>query len=73
MKKTRLIKNTQHYRFINYIPEPRRKSIGGFKDKTINPFKANPPKQVGYVRGTKLSKPKTQNIRNPFVLNKKNN
>ena len=33
MKKIRPIKNTQSDWIINYIPEPIRKSVGGFKDK----------------------------------------
>ena len=30
MKKIRPIKNTWYYWLINYIPEPLRKSVGGF-------------------------------------------
>ena len=57
---------------VNYIPEPIRKSVGGFKDKVISLFKTNTPKQIVYGRGKKLSKPKTQNkIRNPFILKRK--
>ena len=57
---------------VNYIPEPIRKSVGGFKDKVISLFKTNTPKQIVYGRGKKLSKPKTQNkIRNPYILQKK--
>ena len=58
---------------INYIPEPIRKSVGGFKDKVISLFKINKPKQTVYERGKKLSKPKTQSkIRKPFILKKRN-
>ena len=57
---------------VNYIPEPIRKSVGGFKDKVISLFKTNTPKQIVYGRGKKLSKPKTQNkIGNPYILQKK--
>ena len=63
---------------INNIPEPIRKSLGGFKDKIVSLFKTNTPKQTAYGRGKRLSKRKAQNkiinIRNPFILkNKKKN
>ena len=46
----------------------------GFKDKIVSLFKTNTPQQTVYGRGKKLRKPKTQNIRKPFILenNKKN-
>ena len=71
MEKIRPIKNTWYDWVINYIPEPTRKSVGGFKDKTESVFKTNTPKQTLYGRGKKLGKPKTQNIRDPFILKKK--
>ena len=71
MKKIRPIKNTWYDWLINYIPEPIRKSVGGFKDKMVSLFKTNTLKQTVYGRGKKLSKPKTQNIINPFILKKK--
>ena len=71
MKKIRPIKNAWYDWLINYIPEPIRKSAGSFKDKIASLFKTNVPKQTMYGRGKKLSKPKTQNIRNPFILKKK--
>ena len=71
MKKIRPIKNTWYHWLINYIPESIRKSVGGFKDKNLSLFKTNATKQTVYGRGNKLSKPKTQNIRNPFILKKK--
>ena len=52
---------------VNYIPEPIRKSVGGFKDKIINLFKTNTFKQTEYGRGKKLSKSNTQNHRKPFA------
>ena len=73
MKKIRQIKNTWYDWSINYIPEPIRKSVGGFIDKIESLFKTNTPKQTMYGRGKKLRKPKTQNIRNPFILNKERN
>ena len=63
MKKIRPIKNTWYDWLINYIPELVRKNVGGFKDKIVNLFKTNTPKQTVYGRGKKLSKPKTQNIK----------
>ena len=77
MKKIRPVKNTWYDWLINYIPEPKRKSVGGFKDKIVSLFKTNAPKQTVYGEEAK-SKPKTKpkqsktrNIRNPFVLKKK--
>ena len=48
MKKIRPIKNTWYDWLINYIPEPIRKSVGGFKDKFITLLKTNTPKQTVY-------------------------
>ena len=56
----RPVKNTWYDWLIYYIPEPIRKSVGSFKDKTVSLFKTNTPKQTMYGRGKKLSKPKTQ-------------
>ena len=71
MKKIRPIKNTWYDWLINYIPEPIIKSASGFKGKIVSLFKRNTPKQTVYGRGKKLSKPKTQDIRNPVILKKK--
>ena len=68
MKKIRPIKNTWYDQLINYISEPKRKSVCGFKGKIVSLFKTNTPKQNVYGR---LSKSKAQNIRNPFMLKKK--
>ena len=68
IKKIRSTKNTWYDCLINYIPEPIRKSVGGFKDKILSLFKTNTPKQTVYGRRKKPSKPKTQNIRNPSIL-----
>ena len=71
----RSIKNNTYDWLINYIPEPIKKSGGGFKDKGISLFKTNTPKQTVHGRGKKLRKPKTQKkinrIRNPFIIKKK--
>ena len=58
-KKIRPINNTWYDWLINYITEPKRKSIGGFKDKILSLFKTNRPKQTVYGRGKKLIKWKT--------------
>ena len=68
MKKIRPIKNTWYDWIINYISEPKRKSVRGFKGKIVSLFKTSTPKQNVYGR---LSKSKAQNIRNPFMLKKK--
>ena len=44
MNKTRTIKNTWYDLLINYIPEPIRKSVCGFKNVTVSLFKRNTPK-----------------------------
>ena len=45
---------------INYIPEPIKKIVGGFKDKVVNLFNTNTSKQTVSGTGNKLIKPKTQ-------------
>ena len=77
-KKTKKIgpmKSTWYGWLINYIPEPIRKSVGGFKDKIVSLFKKNTTKQTVYGRGKKVTKAKSQNkvnrIRNPLILKKK--
>ena len=71
MKKIKPIKITWYDWLIDYNPGPIRKSIALFKDKVVSLFKTNTPKQTVNGRGKKLSKLKTQNIRNPFILKKK--
>ena len=44
MNKIRPIKNTWDDWLINYIPEPIRKSVIRFKDKSISLFEINLPK-----------------------------
>ena len=56
---------------INFIRKSIRKNVSGFKDKIVSLFKTNTPKQTVFGRGKKLSKPKTQNIRNFFISKKK--
>ena len=59
---------------VNYIPDPIRKSVGGFKDKLVSLFKTNTPKQVVYGRGKKQKQSKENqinSIRIPFILKKK--
>ena len=67
MKKIRPIKNTWCDWLINCIPKPIRKSAIVLKDKFISLFKTNTPKQTVYGRGQKLSKPRKQNIKKPFI------
>ena len=50
MKKIRPIKNTWYDWLINYISEPKRKSVRGFKGKIVSLFKTNTPKQNVYGR-----------------------
>ena len=60
-------KNIWYDWLINYIPEPIRKSVGGFKDVIEYLFKTNEPRQTVSGKGKKLSKPKTKNVRKPFI------
>ena len=73
-KSQKTVKNTWWDWLINYIPEPIRRSVGGFKDKIVSFFKANTPNQTAYGRGHKLSKSRKQNIKKPFLseVNKRN-
>ena len=50
MKKLRPIKNTSYDWLINYIPDPIRKRVGGFKDKIVSLFKTKTTKQTVYGR-----------------------
>ena len=45
------------WRKLCYIPEPIRKSAGGFKKQNLNLLKTNTPKQTVYGEGQKISKP----------------
>ena len=58
MQKIRPIKDIWFDWLINYIPESITKIAGGFKDKLVNLFNTNTPKQTVYRGGEKLSKPK---------------
>ena len=69
-KSQKTVKNTWCDWLINYIPEPIRKSVGGFKDKIVSLFQTNTSKQTVYGRGKKLWKPKKQNIKKPFISEK---
>ena len=46
MKKIMSIKNTWYDWLINYIPDPVRKNVGGFKDKIVSFFKTNTSKHL---------------------------
>ena len=69
-KKIRPIKNIWYDWLINYIAETMTKSVGSFKDKIVSLFTTNTPNQTVYGKGKKVSKPKTQNIRNLLILKK---
>ena len=53
---------------INHIPKPIRKSVGVFKDKIASFLKTNTFTQTVCGRGKKLSIPRKQNIKKPFIL-----
>ena len=46
MKKIRPIKNTLYDWLIDYIPDPIRKSVGGFKDKTVSLWERKETKET---------------------------
>ena len=46
MKKIRPIKNTWYGWFINYISEPIRKGLDGFKDKIVSLFPEKKNKNI---------------------------
>ena len=73
-KSQETVKNTWWDWLINYIPEPIRRSVRGFKDKIVSFFKTNTSNQTAYGRGHKLSKSRKQNIKKPFLseVNKRN-
>ena len=52
---------------INYISEPIRKSVSGFKGKIASLFKTNTPKKTAHGRGKKPSKPRKQIIKKSFI------
>ena len=64
MQKIRPIKNTWFNWLINYIPESITKIASGFKDRLVNLFHTNTPKQTVYRgrRKTKQTKTKTKTI-----------
>ena len=72
MKKIRPIKNAWYDWLINYISEPKRKSVSGFKDRIVRFCKTNTPKQTVYGREKKITNQqhKIRN-KNPFILKKK--
>ena len=70
MKKIKPIKITWYDWLIDYIPKHITKSGSGFRDKIVCRFVINTPKQTLNEREKKLSKTKSQNIRNYFTLKK---
>ena len=69
MRKIIPIKNTWYDWLINYIPEPIRKIVGGFKDTVISLFKTNIPKPKIDRGGEKLKK----NLKKKIIINWKEN
>ena len=55
MKIIKSFKNTWYDWLINYILEPIRKSVTGFKNNVISLFKTNTPKKKVYGRGNRFS------------------
>ena len=69
MKKIRPVKNTLYVWLVNYIPQTYKKK-NCFKNVLklfYKSFRANAPKQTVYGRGHKLSKPRKQNTKKPFI------
>ena len=54
MKKIGPVKNTWYDWLINYVPEPIKKSVAGFKDKIVSLFRTNTSEQTVYGRGENL-------------------
>ena len=73
MKKIRLIKKTRYDWFIDYIPEPIRKSVGGFKNKVISLFKTNAPKNSSVWERKEIKKTKNTKQNYKFFYTKKEN
>ena len=48
---------------INYIPEPIKKIVGGFKDKVVNLFNTNTSKQTVSGTGNKLNQKPKNNLK----------
>ena len=73
MKKIRLIKKTRYDWFIDYIPEPIRKSVGGFKNKVISLFKTNTPKNSSVWERKEIKKTKNTKQNYKSFYTKKEN
>ena len=84
MKKKRPIKNTWYDWLISYVPNPIRKTVGGFKGNVVSLFKTNTLEEYGkqtvHGSGNRPSKLKIQkqtedniikSIRNLFELKKR--
>ena len=67
LKKLTSIKKIWYNWWINYTNKPLIKSVSVLKDKVMSLYKTNTPKQTVYGRGKKLSKPRKQNIKKPFI------
>ena len=67
LKKLTSIKSIWYDWWINYTTKPLIKNVSVLKDKVMSLYKTNTPKQTVYGRGKKLSKPRKQNIKKPFI------
>ena len=67
LKKLTSIRKIWYNWWINYTTKPLIKSVSVLKDKVMSLYKTNTPKQTVYGRGKKLSKPRKQNIKKPFI------
>ena len=56
MKKIRPIKNTWYDWLINYISEPKRKSVCGFKGKIVSLFKTKCVRETKQIKSAKHQK-----------------
>ena len=63
----RPVKNTWYDWLISCSLKLIRKSVGGLKYKIVSLFKINTPKETVYGREQKLSKPRKQINKKPFI------
>ena len=65
-EKRKPVANTWYDQLINYVPNPIRQTLGGFKDEVVSLFKTNTPKDYGkqivYVRRMKPINLNTQSF-----------
>ena len=71
MKKIRPVKNTWYDWLINYITEPMRKSVGGFKDKIVSLFKTSKQKQTMFGEERNQANQRKNKILKSFFYQKR--